>query len=86
MMSHLSIFLRIMQALVVSMSFFCHAIFVAADEPLAKIEGDMPEALRELVLEVMGTVEEPATSVAQARRRRQTLCPSMNAMHLKTVI
>jgi len=36
MMSHLSIFLRIMQALVVSMSFFCHAIFVAADEPLAK--------------------------------------------------
>jgi len=40
-----------------------------ADEPLAKVEGEMSDDLRELIYDVMGEAEDPATSVAQARRR-----------------
>ncbi|WP_371395328.1 autotransporter assembly complex family protein [Fretibacter rubidus] len=40
-----------------------------AQEPLATIKGDMTPEVRDLVLAVLGTVETPPRSLAQARRR-----------------
>ena len=40
-----------------------------AAEPLAKIEGDLPKELKTLIKEVLGEVESPPRSLAQARRR-----------------
>ena len=40
-----------------------------AAEPLAKVEGDLPPALRSLIKDVIGEAETPPRSPAQARRR-----------------
>ena len=47
----------------------CMASNVYASEPLATIKGDLPEDVRILLNEVLGEVETPARSLAQARRR-----------------
>ncbi len=39
-----------------------------ANEPLASIEGNLPSALKTLLLDVIGEVDEPPRSLAQARR------------------
>ena len=42
-----------------------------ANVPLAKVEGDMPEKLRELMRDVIGEAEEQPRSLAQSRRRAE---------------
>jgi len=43
----------------------------AADVPMAKFEGDMPESLRELMQSVIGEAEDQPRSLAQSRRRAE---------------
>lgn len=43
-----------------------------ANEPIAEIEGQLEPVLKELILQVLGEVEAPPRSLAQARRRAET--------------
>ena len=53
--------------------FYCIIGFASsnafADVPLANIEGDLPDNVKTLLMEVLGKVDNPARSLAQARRR-----------------
>jgi len=53
--------------------FYCVIGFASsnalADVPLANIEGDLPDNVKTLLMEVLGKVDNPARSLAQARRR-----------------
>lgn len=62
-------FSRIACALIFTLGMLSVGPHALADEPLAKVEGEMSDDLRELIYDVMGEAEDPATSVAQARRR-----------------
>ena len=50
-----------------ALCFTSHASYAA--EPLAKIEGDLPAPLKDLLRDVLGEAEAPPRSLAQARRR-----------------
>ena len=47
----------------------CACVTAAADQPIAKVEGDLPPALRDKVELALEVVEEPSRSRAQAKRR-----------------
>ncbi|NNC37093.1 MAG: BamA/TamA family outer membrane protein [Hyphomonadaceae bacterium] len=64
-----SLKLTLISSLVVIASSFAPHVYAA--EPLASVEGDMPDSLRKLVYSVIGTVEDSPRSLAQARRRAE---------------
>lgn len=57
-----------------ALCFTGHASYAA--EPLAKIEGDLPAPLKDLLRDVLGEAEAPPRSLAQARRRVQKAAES----------
>ena len=49
--------------------FIANPLLAIAAEPLAKIEGELPKDLSDLTYSIIGQVDEPPRSMAQARRR-----------------